>query len=116
MKGKKPKAIEYLPDITTKLIYEDKVIKYNTPVQIKNEGRLFKINTNDFLDKIEFTWKCEYYSHLKNKPKTQNWFCEATIKGIRMILEDKYKFYLKEDHSEICKDTLEEETKLEKRR
>ena len=66
-----------------------------------------------FFDKIEATWKYEYYRHLKDKPKTQNRFCGAKIKGIRLILEDKYKFDLKEDHSEICKDIFKE--KLEKK-
>ena len=115
MKSKKQKAIEYLDDITTKVVYEDKDIKYNTPVQIKYEGRKFKINTNDFFDKIEATWKCEYYRRLKDKPKTQNRFCDATIKGIRLILEDKYKFYLKEEHSEICKKIFKEEMNLQKK-
>ena len=48
MKNKKQKNMEYIPDITKKVIYEDKNIKYNIPVQIKYEGRLFKIYTNDF--------------------------------------------------------------------
>ena len=28
-----------------------------------------------------------------DKPKAQNRFCDASIKGIRSILEDKYKFF-----------------------
>ena len=115
MKNKKQKAIENLPNITTQVEYVDKDIKYNTPIQIKYEERLYKINTNNYFDKIEATWKCEYYRRLKDKPKTKTRFCDATIKGIREILNDKFKFYLKVDHSEICKEKFKEELNLGKK-
>ena len=115
MKNKKHKAIENLPDITTQVEYVDKDIKYNTPIQIKYEERLYKINTNNYFDKIEATWKCEYYRRLKDKPKTKTRFCDATIKGIRLILNDKFKFYLKVEHSEICKEKFKEELNLGKK-
>ena len=56
MNNKKHKAIENLPNITTQVEYVDKDVKYNTPIQIKYEDRLFKINTNNYFDKIEATW------------------------------------------------------------
>ena len=115
MKSKKHKVIENLPDSTTQVEYEDKDIKYNIPIQIKFEEKIFKINTNNFFDKIEARWKCEYYRRLKDKPKIKTRFCDATIKGIRLILDDKFKFYLKVDHSEICKETFKEELNLGKK-
>ena len=103
MKSKKQKAIEYLPDITTKVIFEDKGIKFNTPVQIKYEGRLFKINTNDFFDKIQVTWKCEYYRRLKDKPKTQiniNFFLKKIIQKYVKIFSKNVKNIKKGDNTD----------------
>ena len=105
MKNKKHKAIENLPDITTQVEYLDKHIKYNIPIQIKYEERLFKINTNNYFDKIEATWKWEYYRHLKDKPKKTR-YCDAIIKGIRLILNDKFKFYLKVDTPKYVRKNL----------
>ena len=106
MNNKKHKAYENLPDITTQVEYVDKDVKYNTHIQIKYEDRLFKINTNNYFDKIEATWKCEYYRRLKDKPKTKTRFCDATIKGIRLILNDKFKFYLKVDTPKYVRKNL----------
>ena len=54
------------------------------------------------MKKLKLPWKCEFYRRLKNKPKNKARFCDATIKGLRDIFNGKFKFYLKESHSNIC--------------
>ena len=98
-----------LKDITKEVNFSDKDIKYNTPTIITYENRKFNINTNNYYEKIESTWKCEYYRRTKDKPKNKTRFCDATIKGIRDILNDKFNFYLKESHSDICEKIHKEE-------
>ena len=76
---------------------------------IKYNQRIFKISTNDFFEKLEATWRCKFYSRIKDKPKDVKQFCNSTIKGIRNIISDEYKFYLKENHTDICQSKFKEE-------
>ena len=100
-KGRKIK-IENLKEITDDIKIKNENIKYKTPTIIKYENRKFNINTKNYYEKIEATWKCQFYRRTKDKPKNKTRFCDATIKGIRDIFNDKFKFYLKESHSDIC--------------
>ena len=69
---------------------------------INYNNKSFNIETNDFYDKIEATWKCSYHRRTKDKPKNKRHFCNTTIKGVKDIFTDKFSFFVKEEHSSVC--------------
>ena len=81
-------------EIIESLKYNKKDIIYNTPTIIEYNQRIFKISTNDFFEKLEAKWKWKYFRRIKDKPKDAKQFCNSTIKGIKNIISDEYKFYL----------------------
>jgi len=89
MINKKQKSIESVSNSISKVIYKEKDTKYNTPIKIKYEKRLLKINSKDYLNKIESNWKCENDRVLKDKLKIKIDFLMQIIKGIKLIIEDK---------------------------
>ena len=91
MINKKQKSIENVFNSISKVIYKEKDTKYNTPIKIKYEKRLLKMNSKDYLNKIESNWKCENYRVLKDKSKNRDRFFDEAIKSIKLILEDKYR-------------------------
>ena len=88
-------------NITNEFIFDKKDIKYNTPVSLKYNNKLFNIATNDFHDKIEETWKCCHHRSTKDKPKNERNFRNPTIKEVKDIFIDKFTIFLKEKHSTI---------------
>ena len=54
------------------------------------------------MDKTQAIWKCKFNRRTKDKSNNTTIFCNLIIKGIKTLLENKFKFYLKEDHSDIC--------------
>jgi len=90
-------------EITNEIEIEKENIIYNTTVIITYKNRKFNINTRKYYELYESTWKCTYYRRKKDLPQDIKIFCNATIKGVRdAIFKDKYKFFLIENHSELC--------------
>ena len=63
-------------------------IKYNTPINIKYKGKAFRIDSRKYYEQYQSTWKCINYRRRKDIPENENKFCNATIKGIRKLIED----------------------------
>ena len=72
-----------------KITFKEQNYKYNTPTKIMYENWILIINTNNYYDKVEATWKCQYYKRTKDKPKNKTRFCDATIKGLRNIFNNQ---------------------------
>ena len=90
-------------EITNEIEIEKENIIYNTPVTITYKNCEFKINTRKYYELYESTWKCTNYRRKKDLPKELKIFCNATIKGMRdTIFKERYKFFLVENHSELC--------------
>ena len=90
--------------ITKEVSFNKSDIKYNTPINIKYKGKEFKIDTRKYYEQYQSTWKCINYRRRKDIPENEKKFCNATIKGIRYLIENKlYEFYLMEDHTKQCK-------------
>ena len=74
------------------------------------EIKKFLINTKNIYKKIKSTWKWEYYLWTKNKFKNKTRFGNSTFKGLRNILNDKFKFYLEGVYSDIWDKIYNEES------
>ena len=91
-------------NITKEVTFNPTDIKYNTPTIIIYDNKKYNIVTRDYYDKLEYTWKCEYFRRIKDKPEGQTTFCSSSIKGIKTdIFKNNISFYLKCEHSSICK-------------
>ena len=97
------KKINLKFDITDEINYKNENVCYNTPILIEYKNKQFKLETKNYYDKIEVTWKCINRRKTKNKPVNMKNFCDGTIKGIRNVFENKiFRYYFKFPHSEIC--------------
>ena len=110
IKKKRKCKVKY-QEISKDIRINNSNINYNTPTLIEYKGIKFKISTRDYFDKKEITWKCQYYRRIKDKPLEQTNFGFGTIKGIKNILDNTFNYYLKEDHSQICKNLCSDKNK-----
>ena len=104
-KKKLNKKMQYL--LYNEITKEVKIIRaeYNTPYTINYLGSDFRVSARDYYEKKELTWKCKNYRRTKDKPINKKNFCDGTIKGYKNLITDdnSWKYYLTEDHSDICK-------------
>jgi len=100
---KKLKIIKYTNEITNDINFNESNVQYNTPILIEYKTFNYKLNTREYYDKCEATWKCINNRKLKDKPKELKKYCDSTIKGFRAPTSNKYfKFYLIKLHTDLC--------------
>ena len=97
--------MQYL--LYNEIMKQVKIIRteHNIPYSINYLNSEFRVSDRDYYEKKELTWKCKYYRRMKDKPINKKNFCDGTIKGYKnSIMDDiSWKYYLTEDHSDICK-------------
>ena len=84
-------------------IIDNSKYKY-IPYKIKYKDEIFYIRGANPINNLRVTWRCINYRIKRNLPENQNIFCDAKIQGIRENKDTgKFKYFIQNDHSDICK-------------
>ena len=90
-------------EITNEVTFIEDSFKNNTPYKIVYNNYIYNYEGNNPKKKIQITWHCQNYRKIKNLPTNYTKFCNSIIQGNRDKIDtNKFKFYLKKNHSDIC--------------
>ena len=95
--------IEKKLEITNEVTFIEDSFKNNTPYKIIYKNYIYNYEGNNPMKKNSITWHCQNYRKIKNLPTNYTKFFNSTIQGIRDKIDlNKFKFYLKKNHSDVC--------------
>ena len=83
------------------VLLNEKDLKDNTYQFISFNNFRFFLSSYNAIKQKKITYKCINKRKLKNKPKNDLYFCDATIVAIREN-NNNFEFYFKKNHSDIC--------------
>ena len=102
-------------EITDKIHILENTIRNNVPKEIEYENIVFKLLHTIYENYTKYTWHCKNYRK-KTGLSNQNKFCTSAIKGIKNKENpNKFKFYLINEHSELCKEDINKNVEKRKK-
>ena len=90
-------------DITSDIQLNKENLINNSYKEIIYNNITYKLNSKNYINQNKIIYKCFYKRQIKTKDISEKYFCNSMITAIRNENDlSKYKFYLKQSHSEDC--------------